>query len=128
LSVVPTDLFHASGHCILNPEFKRGTTLAEGADADLLIDDALIEIKTTKFPGIKPEHFDQLIAYVALAHLYGVDGLSGKPRIKKIGFYHSRYGKYLEFDLEDILDGPGFREFLKWFGLYLKKYKATRKA
>ncbi len=128
LAVVPTDLFHARQRCVLNPEFKRGSTLAKGADADLLIDDALIEIKTTKSRNIRPEHFDQLIAYVALAHLYGVDGLSAKPRIKKLGIYYSRYGTYLEFDLEDILDGPGFREFLKWFGTYLAKYKATRDA
>ena len=128
LSVVPTDLFHASRHCVLNPEFKKGSTLANGADADLLIDDALIEIKTTKSRSIRPEHFDQLIAYLALARLYGVDGLSAKPRIKKLGIYYSRYGNYLEFDLEDVLDGPSFREFLKWFGTYLAKYKAPRDA
>ncbi len=124
LSVVPSDLFYARRHCVLNPEFKEGTALAEGAEADLLVDDALIEIKTTKSRSIRPEHFDQLIAYLALAHLYGVDGLSAKPRIKKIGIYYSRYGDYLEFALKDILDGPGFREFLKWFGLYLAKHEA----
>lgn len=128
LSVVPTDLFFAQKRCVLNPEFKRGSTLTNGADADLLIDDTLIEIKTTKSRYVNPEHFDQLLAYIGLASLYGVDGLRAKPQLKKIGIYYSRYGDYLAFDLEDILDGPEFGEFLQWFGDYLTKRETTQRA
>ena len=56
----PSFNFKADTICELNPVFKA-SALVGGADADLIIDRTLIDIKTTKKPELQREHFNQLI-------------------------------------------------------------------
>ena len=55
--------FKADTICELNPVFKT-SALVGGADADLIIDRTLIDIKTTKKPELQREHFNQLMGYL----------------------------------------------------------------
>jgi hypothetical protein len=126
LDVVPDHLFYSNEVCVLNPEFNKGTDHANGADADLLVDDTLWEIKTTKSNAVRREHFDQLVAYFALARLYGVTGLKKKPRINKLSIYFSRYGDHVDFFVDEILHEPEFSDFLVWFKGLLEKRKTPR--
>ena len=48
ISNIKPETFKAKKLCVLNPTFGKGSILVGGADADLLIDDALIDVKTTK--------------------------------------------------------------------------------
>lgn len=41
-------LFKATSVCLLNPGFGEGSRLIHGADADLLVDDLLIDVKTSE--------------------------------------------------------------------------------
>ena len=48
ISLIDPQFFEASRLCLLNPTFGEASSLVGGADADLVIDNAIIDIKTTK--------------------------------------------------------------------------------
>ena len=95
VKLVDRTSFTATRRCILNPTFGRSSLDLGGADADFIIDDALIEIKTTKFLEFKREHFRQLMGYYILNsrehNMYG--------KLEKLGVYFSRFGKLLAFPI-----------------------------
>lgn len=115
LSVAPSDDFKAKKVCVLNPNFGLGSHMVRGADADLVIDDTLVEIKTTKSNKLKPEYFDQLIGYLALHDIWGADGAVIKMRIGKIAIYFSRYAQWCEIAVNRIIDQKAYSKFLIWF-------------
>ena len=83
-------MFKTESLCILNPIFGRASGLVGGADCDLVIDDTLIDIKTTKYLALKREYFNQLIGYYVLSK---IDQIQGAPRgyaIRRLGIYFSR--------------------------------------
>ena len=80
---------------VLNPTFD-GSKDVGGADADLIVDGMLIEIKTTKKPEIKPEWIWQLLGYMLLDY-------SDCHRIGSIGLYMARQGILFEWDLEETI-------------------------
>ena len=68
----------------LNPTFE-GSRDVGGADADLVVNGTLIDIKTTVRPEIKPDWIRQLLGYVLLDY-------SVRHQIKAIGLYMARQG------------------------------------
>lgn len=48
--------FIDSKGCILNPAFGEAAALVGGADADLMIDNTLIDLKTTKKTAVQCRH------------------------------------------------------------------------
>lgn len=69
----------------LNPDFDKTGQLVGGADADIIADDMLIDIKTTKFPKFERKYWEQLCGYCALASLQGMS-------IRRVAIYFSRFG------------------------------------
>lgn len=67
---------------VANPRFA-GSTLVGGADADLLVDDCLVELKTTKRLVCRREDIYQLLGYVLL-------DFDDEHKITDVGFYLSR--------------------------------------
>lgn len=126
ITVVPDRVLKARLRCVLNPTFNEGSTIVRGADADILMDDTLIEVKTTKSAYFRPEDFDQLIGYLALAQAWGITGLVKKPRIRNLGIYFARYGDYRVFPINDVLDQRAFRKFVDWFKSMLEGRYARR--
>ena len=58
-----------------------------GADADLIIDRILIDIKTTKSNSFTQDMYNQLLGYYALSTFRkDLDGIT------ELGIYFSRYG------------------------------------
>ena len=84
ISIVNPEAFRAQELCMLNPTFGEGSRLVGGADADLLIDDALIDIKTTKSLKLSRDYFNQLIGYYTLFKIGGVDNAPYAPKIERI--------------------------------------------
>jgi len=115
LSIVAPETFRARELCLLNPTFGEASDLVRGADADLLIDGTLIDIKTTKNPRLQRRAFDQLIGYYVLYEIGGIGELSPKPDIQKIAIYFSRYAYLYALDLEQIVDRERFPAFVVWF-------------
>jgi len=115
ISIVNLETFRAQELCLLNPNFGEGSKLVGGANADLVIDGTLIDIKTTKKLELLRSYLDQLIGYYTLHKIAGVGGLSPKPEIKKVAIYFSRYAYLHVIDLQEIIDKHTFPNFIQWF-------------
>lgn len=115
ISLVEPRFFRASRLCLLNPTFGEASRLVGGADADLVIDDAIIDIKTTKNLRLERDYFNQLIGYFVLHEIAGVGGLIPKPAITKVAIYFSRFGYLHIIDLGDVIHPETFSGFVEWF-------------
>lgn len=80
---------------ILNPTFT-GSTYVGGADADLVVDSCLIDIKTSTFPQIKAEYLYQLAGYLLL-------DFDDKLHIDSVGIYMARQGMLFTWSVPDFL-------------------------
>jgi hypothetical protein len=115
ISIADTEMFRAQELCLLNPTFGEGSTLVGGADADLVIDDTIIDIKTTKALKLQRAYFDQLIGYYVLHEIAGVGELEPKPKISKVAIYYSRFAYLHVLELDEIVNGRTFPSFVRWF-------------
>jgi len=57
-------------HATLNPGFGIGSWLVGGADADLILDGCLLDIKATSKPTFKLDYWRQLVGYLTLADIH----------------------------------------------------------
>jgi hypothetical protein len=118
IRIVDPRLFAVKEYCVLNPTFDEGSSLVGGADADILIDGMLIEVKTTKELKLKREHLNQLIGYLLLSRISRVDGLPRRYRGRKIralGIYYSRFGLLYAIPVTDVIDRKRLPALIKWF-------------
>ena len=94
----------------LNPTFD-GSFAIGGADADLVVDDTLIDIKTTVKLELQSTWVYELMGYALLDY-------SDAHRLDSIGLYLARQGVLLKWDLRSAirhlrLDKPGTLEELR---------------
>lgn len=113
-SLVEAQLFKAKRVCLLNPTFGA-SELVGGADADLVIDDMLIDIKATKHLRLIRRDFNQLLGYYCLYRIGGIKGAAAKHNINKLGIYYSRYGYLHIMNIDDVINQNTFPHFLVWF-------------
>lgn len=92
-TIIPGDVFVAKENCILNPTFGDSSKDIGGADADLILDDLLIDIKTTKILRCERRMWRQLIGYWLLNERE--DDINGE--INRLGIYFARFGCLLTF-------------------------------
>lgn len=139
---VPKGLFKSNGLYILNPTFGFASGIVGGADADIYIDNTLIDIKTTKNPDFSKSHLYQLLGYVLLhslgqkymekdmvpeiLHILSEDSDSYNipestkiflnEKIERVGIYFSRSNYLYTLELKDIVpEGKFSDEVLNWF-------------
>ena len=79
----------------LNPTFDGSLDIG-GADADLIVNGTLIDIKATITQKIRPDWLWQLLGYVLLDY-------SDHHRINSIGLYMARQGIFFQWDLEEAM-------------------------
>lgn len=115
ISIINPDSFRAKELCLLNPTFGEASQLIGGADADLVIDNLLIDIKTTAKLEFKIEHFNELIGYYTLYKLGGIPDAPVEPKIEKLGIYYSRYGELYTFSVASVIVESKFASFKEWF-------------
>jgi len=115
IKIVDPGWFRAKKHCLLNPTFGDASAMVGGADADLIIDGTLIDIKTTKEPKLKKIDYHQLIGYLLLHRIGGADGLPANRRITDLAIYYSRYGQFFRVRKRDIASESRFEEITDWF-------------
>ena len=82
---------------VLNPTFD-GSADVGGADADMIIDGVLIDIKTTVETKIIADWVWQLLGYVLLDY-------SDHHQISAIGLYMARQGQLIKWDLDEAIRG-----------------------
>jgi hypothetical protein len=80
---------------ILNPTFA-GSRDVGGADADLIVEGCLIEIKTSKMPKIDLNFLRQLAGYLLLDY-------EDEHAIQSVGVYMARQGLFFEWPVPDFL-------------------------
>jgi hypothetical protein len=116
ISAVDMQIFKAQERCNLNPTFGRASILVGGADADLIIDDMLIDIKTTKNFELSRDHFHQLLGYLTLYYLEAlIERKKSLPDINKLAIYFSRYSYLHVIEIGNITSYEKFAPFIKWF-------------
>jgi hypothetical protein len=115
MSLVNTNLFKSSGVVALNPTFGLASNLVGGADADLLIDDLLIDIKTKKELTLERDEFNQLLGYYTLYRIDGIEGTPPHHPVRRLGIYFSRYAYLHVIPVEEVIDESRFPQFLGWF-------------
>ena len=107
--------FIAKDHLLLNPTFGEASSLVGGADADIMMDRVLIDIKTTKYLDFKREYFDQLIGYYILKKIGDIDDTEEEIKIRELGIYFSRHAQLVKFLVKDVIDNGKLDEFIEWF-------------
>lgn len=122
-SLIDSKLFKSQNRCLLNPTFGKGSQLVGGADADLIIDDKLIDIKTTKKLELPLNDFCQIIGYLLLHRIGGVASNSDAFTIEQLGIYYSRFGYLFLFNIKDLISDKSLDKFTKWFEDYLRNKK-----
>lgn len=109
LAIAPYRHLVTSETMQLNPDFGAASLLVGGGDADLIVGDMLLDIKTTKFTYVRDEHLDQLFGYFLLARRAGVGP------INRVGLYSARHGETRYLKTSDWTARPEFAETEKWF-------------
>lgn len=97
--LVPWDSLYPQAWGVLNPTFGIGSTLMGGADADVVVDGCLIEIKTIVSIAPALDIVRQLVGYALLANRYGVDEGPEGVSIDMLGIYFARAGHLFRFPL-----------------------------
>jgi len=115
IAVLPKGIFNSKRVCILNPTFGNASALVGGGDADLVLDDMLIEVKTTKNFELSRYCFNQLIGYYCLYKIGGIDGARRNCRIRKIGVYFSRHAYLWSVTTKELAEDEKFERFARWF-------------
>lgn len=128
ISLVDRKLFKAKSIIRLNPTFGEASRMVGGGDADILIDNTLIDIKTTKHLEVDRYTYNQLIGYYTLATIGGIDGVRGGHRIDKLAIYFSRFAELVTFNTADLIDQSRFPTFVQWFQNRINQQKEERLA
>lgn len=118
--------FRAKHTCLLNPDFGSGSERIGGADADLLLDDMLVDVKASALLRVRPEDWRQLIGYAALNEHFPIGGGRERVPIRRIGVYFGRYGCLASWPLRHVVDPTKFSEFALWLADYVTKRQADR--
>ncbi len=125
MSLVDKDKFTAKHNCYLNPTFGAGSMLVGGADADLIIDNTLIDIKATKNLKLERAHINQILGYYILSLIGGINDNPNYTPIEKIGLYFARHGELWTLPIKQFGDKRKFEEFKNWFISYVSKGQIT---
>lgn len=115
LSVVPKEDFSAEEICLLNPTFGQASMLVRGADADLIIDDKIIDFKTTKKWRSRRRDFNQIAGYYTLHRLDNIERTEDEPDITSICIYFSRHGELHCYEVDELIGEDEFQEFAEKF-------------
>jgi hypothetical protein len=114
ISIINPDSFKAKELCLLNPTFGKASKLV-GGDADLVIDNLLIDIKTTAKLEFKRDYFNELIGYYTLYKIGGIPDAPVEPKMENLGIYYSRYGELFTFPVTSVIPLSKFPSFVEWF-------------
>jgi len=125
---IPSGCFQARKRCLLNPTFGKASALVGGADADLLIDELLVDVKTVKEVTFSREMFNQLLGYYTLHIIGGIGELDPKPNIRRIGIYFSRHKHLHAVSLGQVVDRARYPDFVDWFArLAMSRHLASNR-
>lgn len=100
---------------ILNPSFGEGTRLLRGADADLIRDDEVIDIKTSKYMNLDAKMIRQVVSYAILNNRFGISGIETQAPVLSCAVYFARAGELRRFTLDEVCSPSSQAAILAWF-------------
>lgn len=112
--ILPIQEFQKFDDVLLNPTFGSASELVNGADADLILDGSLLDIKTVKDASLKPDYWRQLVGYAVLADLASEE-LDDMGKVNRVGIYFSRHGEVWSTSASLIYDNEKYCQFKSWF-------------
>ena len=111
----------ASRRAHLNCTFSTWSPRIGGADYDLLIDNVLVDIKTTVKAGWARAAFNNTVACWALSRLEGIEDVT------HIGLFSPRYASLMTFEACELFSTPDHEaRFLDWFADAATKHGAAQ--
>lgn len=110
----------------LNPQFGSASSMVGGADADVLIDGTLIDVKATKKSHLEDSWWHQLVGYAILTDVeqtlakhedelpenVGADPL---PEIESVGIYFARHGVLWTVPADRVYGYHDYEALRAWF-------------
>jgi hypothetical protein len=99
--------------CCLNPSFNA-SGLFSGADADILLGDVFVEIKTVKNFCIIRKYMNQVIGYYILDRIAGINKTIPSS-IQRLGIYFSRHEYLWLIRIEDLISEDITLKMIKWW-------------
>ncbi len=115
VSIINPETIKADHTCVLSPSFGPEAEKLMSAEGDLVIDNALIDIKTLGNLKLRRETFNQLLGYYTLYRIGGIRGVPPENKITKLGIYFSRHGYLYTYEVEDVVDERTYPDFIEWF-------------
>ncbi len=115
INLVDFSQFTSQGVVLLNPTFGLISLKIGGADADFVVDDLLIDIKTKKRFELARDDVNQLMGYYTLSKINEIDGAPEGHEIKRLGIYFARYAQLFVFNVSEVVNPQTFSQFLEWF-------------
>ncbi|WP_189059390.1 hypothetical protein [Deinococcus daejeonensis] len=112
VQAIPREAFRAERQLILNPRFAAAGRVG-GADADVLLDDLLIEVKATRHLTLDGDYLQQLTGYLVLDRLGGTVG-SQEP-VRRLGVYYARHGVLQVLPVKDLYRPGLLPQLVSWF-------------
>jgi len=102
--------------CVLNPQFVASRYVG-GADGDILIDDTLIDLKTTIKGVVTVQMLRQLAGYAALQRVGGTELDDGvhQTQFEFLELYFARHGKSVKWSIADLFPNDAFDRFCEPF-------------
>lgn len=105
-SIIPQNSFVARRRCILNPTFGDASVLIGGADADLIIDDILIDCKVIGRYRLSGDYIHQLLGYYLLILLSGKANGIKVEGINQLAIYFARHGYLHLMPVDQLIERP----------------------
>jgi hypothetical protein len=109
-----------------SPAFGNHRHILPG-EGDFIVDDLLVDIKTTEDGKFTNVFWRQLLMYYVLVDVqrvlhdvdgrtYGREPFEGKyPEINRVGIYYARLGELQTVDIREVIDDRGrYEEFRAW--------------
>lgn len=109
--------FTPTKQALLNPTFGFGSQMVGGADADLIIDGKLIELKTVKDLKLRRIDLNQVIGYFCLAAIDKNEHEGPDMAIQNICIYYSRYAHFFELDVQEFITPIKLEQLIECFKL-----------
>ena len=103
-AAVPWGTFTSARRSYLNPTFGQGSVDVGGADADIILDGLLLDIKTTKKIKLGVEYLRQIACYAIMANEHGINGdPTSRGSVDEVGIYFSRAGRVFRIPLDQVI-------------------------
>lgn len=110
----------------LNPTFGIASSMVGGADADVLLDHTLIDVKVTKQERVQESWWLQLVGYALLADIDQIlnqrheepdeeSESTSLPQIETLGIYFARHGESWTVPASRVYEYSDYEAVRAWF-------------